>query len=160
MAKITLETPVLPEGGGNVVNVYSAVITAMVENANIILDEIYSAEGNRDTLVAGLNALHSLVANCQQYSFHGCVSYAMKRGNLELVEQVFRHPLLKVILMYLYSGGLSSGMYIDWTVEVLVTGWIRKEFNVRLDYRLVNYNPTTDVNPSIKMQKGKGRKGG
>ena len=158
MAKqITLETPVLPEGGGNVVNVYEAVIMAMIENAGIILNEIYAAEGNRDTLIAGLNALHSLVANCQQYSFHGCVSYAMKRGNLDLVEQVFRHPLLKVILMYLYSGGLSSGMYIDWTVTVAVSGWLKKEFDMRLDYRLVNYNPTTDVAPSIKMLKGKGR---
>lgn len=150
MQGISLETPVLPANDkSSVTNVYSAVITAMLNNANRILVAVNGCEGNRDTLTAAINALHSLVANCMQYSLHGCVIYAIKKGQTELAESVMKHPLLKVILLYLFSGGHSSGVYIDWTIKVVVTPFgfmrMRRMIDYKIAHHLVLSDPAVDI---------------
>jgi hypothetical protein len=150
MQGISLETPVLPANNrSSVTNIYNAVITAMLNNANRILVAVNGSEGNRDTLVAAVNALHSLVANCMQYSLHGCVIYALKKGQTELAETVMKHPLLKVILLYLFAGGHTSGVYLDWTIKVVVTpiGFmkLRRMIDYKITHHLVLSDPAVDI---------------
>ena len=122
MQGITLETPVVSNtDSGNVINIYNTVINTMLLNADRILVAIDTSDGDRVVLTAAINALHSLVANCIQYSLHGCLTYAMKKGQTEVVQKAIRHPLIKVILLYLYSGGMNSGIYIDWTIKIFLS---------------------------------------
>lgn len=93
------------------------------------------------------------------------MNYAAKKGQTEVVDSVMRHPLLRIILLYLFAGGPAAGIFIDWTIAVRVTPVgifkVRRLVDYKVNYKLVLNDPSvpvSDGDSKIRVQDGSASK--
>lgn len=144
MLGLSMETPVSPSAPqAQWTNTYRAVITQMLSKADEIGDMLYSA--TNQTMPNIIQELHNLVQYGRHFSFYASVKYAAMRGDESLIETVFRHPLLKVVYMYLATVDSGDRIYLDWTIEAIEQKpkfFSRKRTVIyRVNYKLTHSNP-------------------
>lgn len=133
--------------GNPTIPAYRAVINNIGAMADDILAVLNAADDTTD-ISAVVQSLHNLVQYSRLYGLTDCVRFAGSRGEVGVVDSIFRHPLLRIILLYVSTYGPSDGVYIDWRIEVYETKSLFRRKSRRLafqiDYNLTMVNPYND----------------
>ena len=137
---------------------YKAIIEQMLNKAEDIGDKLYNSE-EKD--MAGLvQELHNLTQFGRQFSFLAAMKYASNKGDSDIIDAVFRHPLLKVVHMYLATIEANDGIYLDWFIEKLERKpkwWERRvEIMYKINYNITRNNPYSGSNSPMVVQSERG----